>query len=138
MEHNGPAVVGISKVLVVDDERDMLELLRVILEKAGYEVITSTNGEAGFSAAVKNLCDVIMLDYMLPGLNGLEISRLLLDDNRTYRVPVIMLSARSEASLQAQALQLGVDDYIVKPFDPRELVSRIKAVQRHPRRVKQM
>lgn len=119
-----------GKILVIDDEKDLVELLRYNLEKEGFTVRSAHDGEAGLSAAKKDLPDLILVDLMLPGIDGLDVCRALRSDSRTSRIPLIMLTAKSAESDRVLGLELGADDYITKPFSPRELVARIKAVLR--------
>ena len=117
-------------VLVIDDEKDLLELVRYNLEKEGYRIRTAEDGEAGLEAAVRELPDIVIVDLMLPGIDGLEVCRRLRTDQRTARTPVIMLTAKSTETDRVVGLEIGADDYVTKPFSPRELTARIKAVLR--------
>ena len=119
-----------ATVLVVDDERDLIEMVRYGLEKEGFEVAGAFSGESGLAVAAHNLPDLILLDLMMPGMDGLEVFRRLRSDKRTDSVPIIILTARSSESDRVVALELGADDYITKPFSPRELAARVKAVLR--------
>ena len=119
-----------SLVLVIDDEKDLLELVRYNLEKEGYRVKTAEDGEAGLGAAVRELPDIVVVDLMLPGIDGLEVCRRLRADQRTARTPIIMLTAKSAEIDRIVGLEMGADDYVTKPFSPRELAARIKAVLR--------
>jgi len=119
-----------GRVLVIDDEKDLIELVRYNLEKEGFQVASALNGEAGMADALRQLPDVIIIDLMLPGVDGLEVCRFLRGDSRTSRIPLIMLTAKSGESDRIVGLELGADDYITKPFSPRELIARIKAVLR--------
>lgn len=124
-----------ENILVVDDEKDILELVRYNLAKAGYEVQCAASGEAALDLLERSVPDLILLDLMLPGLDGLDVCRRLKQDERTRSVPVIMLTARGEDADIVAGLELGADDYITKPFSPRVLVARIRAVLRrrsHP------
>ncbi|MDD4335279.1 MAG: response regulator transcription factor [Desulfotomaculaceae bacterium] len=116
-----------SKILVVEDEKNILELVRFNLEREGYEVISTTDGACGLEMVREELPDLIILDVMLPGMNGLEVCRELQQDSATRFIPVIILSARAEELDRVLGLEMGADDYIVKPFSPRELVARVKA-----------
>ena len=118
------------RVLVIDDEKDLLELVRYNLEKEGYKIRTAEDGEAGLAAAVRELPDIVIVDLMLPGIDGLDVCRRLRADQRTARVPVIMLTAKSAETDRVVGLEIGADDYVTKPFSPRELAARIKAVLR--------
>ena len=117
-------------VLVVDDEKDLLELVRYNLEKEGYRVRTEEDGEAGLDAAARELPDIVVVDLMLPGIDGLDVCRRLRADQRTARTPIIMLTAKSTETDRVVGLEIGADDYITKPFSPRELAARIKAILR--------
>jgi two-component system phosphate regulon response regulator PhoB len=117
-------------VLVIDDEADLIELVRYNLEKEGFEVIAAADGESGLQAARKRLPQVIVLDVMMPGMDGLEVCRHLRSDDRTSRIPLIMLTARAAETDRVVGLEMGADDYVTKPFSPRELVARVKAILR--------
>jgi len=121
---------GKRRILVIDDEKDLIELVRYNHEKEGFSVRGAQDGESGLSAAIKYLPDLIVVDLMLPGVDGLDVCKSLRLDKRTARVPIIMLTAKSAESDRILGLELGADDYITKPFSPRELVARIKAVLR--------
>lgn len=117
-------------VLVVDDERDILELVDYNLAKEGYHVVGVTTGEDALVATRTKLPDLIVLDLMLPGVGGLEVCRRLKADPRTVGIPIVMLTAKgSEADIVA-GLELGAADYVTKPFSPRVLTARVKAVLR--------
>jgi len=118
---------GKTRVLVVDDDANICELIRIYLEKEGYEVITQTRGDKaveGFSQAAPN---IVVLDIMLPGMDGWEVCR---EIRKKSNIPIIMLSAKGETFDKVLGLELGADDYVVKPFEAKELVARIKAVLR--------
>jgi two-component system, OmpR family, alkaline phosphatase synthesis response regulator PhoP len=119
-----------GRILVIDDEKDLIELVRYNLEKEGFIVRSAQDGESGLSAARKELPDMILVDLMLPGMDGLDVCRSLRSDSRTARIPLIMLTAKSAESDRILGLELGADDYVTKPFSPRELLARIKAVLR--------
>jgi two-component system, OmpR family, alkaline phosphatase synthesis response regulator PhoP len=119
-----------GRILVIDDEKDLIELVRYNLEKEGFVVRSAQDGESGLSAAKKELPDLIIVDLMLPGIDGLDVCRSLRSDSRTARIPVIMLTAKSAEPDRILGLELGADDYVTKPFSPRELLARIKAVLR--------
>ncbi len=123
-------VMGRERILVVDDEEDLLELVNYNLTREGYRVETVATGEAALAAARKTLPDLIVLDLLLPSIDGLEICRLLKNDPKTKHIPVIMLTAKSEESDMVTGLELGADDYMTKPFSPRVLLARIKAILR--------
>ena len=119
-----------SLVLVIDDEKDLLELVRYNLEKEGFRVKTAEDGEAGLGTAMRELPDIVVVDLMLPGIDGLEVCRRLRADQRTAQTPVIMLTAKSAEIDRIVGLEMGADDYVTKPFSPRELSARVKAVLR--------
>ncbi len=119
-----------EKILVIEDEEDILELVRYNLARNGYQVTGAVTGEQGLELARDSAPDLIILDLMLPGIDGLEICRRLAGDARTGNIPVIMLTAKSEEADVVAGLELGADDYITKPFSPRVLLARIKAVLR--------
>jgi two-component system alkaline phosphatase synthesis response regulator PhoP len=117
-------------ILIVDDEEDILELVSYNLKKAGYRVSSVTSGEGAIKAARSKLPDLVLLDLMLPGVDGLEVCNTLKRDPRTANVPVVMFTARGEEADIVTGLELGADDYITKPFSPRVMLARIKAVLR--------
>jgi two-component system, OmpR family, alkaline phosphatase synthesis response regulator PhoP len=117
-------------ILVVDDEEDILELVRHHLKREGYEVQCADSGEKALKAARSNPVDLIVLDLMLPGIDGLEVARTLKNDPRTKHIPILMLSAKGEESDVVAGLELGADDYITKPFSPRILIARTRAIIR--------
>jgi len=117
-------------VLVIDDERDLIELVRYNLEKGGFDVIGATKAEAGLEIARLNSPDAVILDIMMPGVDGLEVCRQLRADARTARIPVIMLTAKAGEADRVVGLEIGADDYLAKPFSPRELVARVRAILR--------
>jgi len=119
-----------EKILVVDDEEDLLELVRFNLNREGYRVFCVTSGEKGLSEAGQELPDLIILDLMLPGMDGLEIARHLKENRRTKNIPIMMLTAKGEEADIVTGLELGADDYITKPFSPRVLTARVRAVLR--------
>jgi two-component system, OmpR family, alkaline phosphatase synthesis response regulator PhoP len=117
-------------VLLVDDEEDILELLRYNLNREGYKTICAASGEEALKKAESAKLDLIVLDLMLPGKDGLEITKILRHHPETARVPIIMLTAKGEEADIVTGLELGADDYITKPFSPRILLARIKALLR--------
>jgi two-component system, OmpR family, alkaline phosphatase synthesis response regulator PhoP len=119
-----------GRILVIDDEKDLIELIRYNLELEGFEVKAAGDGEMGLSAAAQSLPDLILLDLMLPGIDGLEVCRALRSDVRTSRIPVIMLTARGGEPDRIVGLEMGADDYVTKPFSPRELTARVRALLR--------
>ena len=117
-------------ILVVEDESNILELVKYNLEEADYRVITASRGDTGLEQARKNKLDLIVLDLMLPGMNGIEITKTLKQNEKTSHIPIIMLTAKAQEADKIVGLELGADDYMTKPFSPRELVARVKAVLR--------
>jgi two-component system alkaline phosphatase synthesis response regulator PhoP len=120
-------------VLVVEDEQDISELIRYNLDREGFSVVETASGEEGIEAARKNRPDLVLLDLMLPGVDGLEVCRRLKGDPSTNTIPIIMVTARGEEADVVTGLELGADDYVTKPFSPRVLVARTRAVLRRPR-----
>ena len=123
-------------VLVVDDEKDIVQLIRYNLEREGFKVESASDGNEALKKAVEVKPDVILLDIMLPGKDGYEVIKSLNQTERTANVPVIFLTAKSAEFDEVLGLELGADDYIVKPISPRKLVSRIRAVLRRYEGVK--
>ncbi len=123
-----------SRVLVIDDDPDIVTLVRYNLEKEGCAVLTAGTGEEGLEAARRHGPDLVLLDLMLPGLDGTEVCRLLRQEPRTAAIPVIMLTAKTEESDIVTGLALGADDYVTKPFSPKVLLARVKAVLRRQER----
>jgi len=117
-------------VLVVDDEATIREVVRRYLEREGYQVVEAEDGHAALDALLIHTPDLVVLDLMLPGVDGLTITRHLRTTARNKSLPIIMLTAKGEASDRIRGLDLGADDYIAKPFSPREVVSRVNAVLR--------
>ncbi|OHB57233.1 MAG: DNA-binding response regulator [Planctomycetes bacterium GWF2_42_9] len=121
-----------EKILIVDDEEDVLELVRFNLEKDGYKSETASSGEEAITAAKSKLPDLVILDLMLPGIDGLEVCKKLKSDSKTENIPIIMLTAKGEESDIITGLELGADDYITKPFSPKVLTARVRRIlQRH-------
>ncbi len=125
-----------ERILVVDDEEDILELVRFNLAREGYAVICTTSGEKTLKIARAEHPDLIVLDLMLPGMDGLEVAKVLKNDPRTKDIPIVMLTAKGEEADIVTGLELGADDYITKPFSPRVLVARVRAALR--RKVKEI
>lgn len=123
-----------SRILVVEDDRDIAELIGHYLTNAGHEPEVLGSGAEVMAVARRAAPDVLILDRMLPGLDGLEICRAMRSDPMTAAVPIIMLTARAEESDRIVGLELGADDYITKPFSPKELVARVNALLRRTRR----
>jgi phosphate regulon transcriptional regulator PhoB len=119
-----------KKILIVDDEPDLVELLAYNLKKEGFQVSTAPDGGVALEKARKKSYDLIILDLMLPGIQGIELCRILRSDPKTERVPIIMLTAKGDEADRVRGLETGADDYMAKPFSPRELIARVKAVLR--------
>ena len=115
---------------IVDDEEDIRELVSVNLKKAGYKTKEYPDGKAFLRSLAKSLPDVVILDLMMPGLDGIEVCRNLRADDRYKELPVIMLTAKAEEADRVLGLEMGADDYVTKPFSPRELTARVKALLR--------
>ncbi len=118
------------KILVVDDEDNIRELLKFSLEKNGFVVKEASDGEQALTVLSNYIPDLIILDLMLPQIDGLEVCRRIKSNSNTAGIPIIMLTARAEEIDKVLGLELGADDYITKPFSPREVVARVKAVLR--------
>lgn len=118
------------KILVVEDEKDIRDLVRYNLEAEGFAVVEASDGEVGLSLAARERPALLVLDLMLPGLPGLEVCRLLRTKEATQRLPILILTARASEVDRILGLEMGADDYVTKPFSPRELVARVKAVLR--------
>lgn len=122
--------IGKPTVLVVEDEPDLREVIRYNLEREGFVVLESEDGEEGLRILRKRLPSLVLLDIMLPGMDGIEICRAMKADRLTRSIPVIMVTAKGDESDVVLGLGVGADDYVAKPFSPRELTARIKAVLR--------
>ena len=118
------------RIAVVEDEPDLAEVVRYNLSREGFQVEVHGRGDSALDSVRRRPPDLIVLDLMLPGLDGLELTRALKRDPATSRIPLVMLTARAEELDRVVGLELGADDYITKPFSPRELTLRIKAVLR--------
>ena len=119
-----------EQILVVDDEEDLQELVQYNLSKEGYRVTCVGNGEDAIRAARSQLPDLIVLDLLLPTVDGLEVCKLLKNDSKTKHIPIVMLTAKGEEADMVTGLELGADDYVTKPFSPRVLTARVKAALR--------
>jgi phosphate regulon transcriptional regulator PhoB len=119
-----------KKLLVIEDDKDIVELVRYNLEKEGYSVTASSDGASGLAQLRKSPPDLLLLDLMLPKLSGLEVCKEIRRDAALNRLPILMVTARSEEADRVVGLELGADDYVTKPFSPRELVARVKALLR--------
>jgi two-component system phosphate regulon response regulator PhoB len=122
-----------KSIFVVEDEEDILELLRFNLTREGYSVTTATSGEEAVKGISRKIPDLVLLDLMLPGLDGLEVCRALKKDPKTAGIPIVMATAKGEESDVVSGLELGADDYITKPFGMKVLIARVRAVLRRKR-----
>ena len=125
--------IGDASVLIVDDEAPILALVRYNLEKAGYRVLEAADGREALLVASEEQPDIIVLDWMLPSLSGIEVCRRLRRDRDLSHTPIIMLTARGDEEDRVRGLDVGADDYMPKPFSPSELLARIRAVLRRIR-----
>ena len=119
-----------EKILIVEDEKDIIKMLEYNLKKEGFRTISAYDGEDAIDLAMREHPDIVLLDLMLPGIDGLEVCKSLKAEKKTKDIPIIMLTAKSQESDKILGLELGADDYVTKPFSPRELLARIKAVLR--------
>ena len=117
-----------ENILIVDDEEDVLELVRYNLDKNGFRVETATTGEEALIKARAKLPDLVILDLMLPNIDGLEVCKKLKNDSKTQNIPIIMLSAKGEEADIVTGLELGADDYVTKPFSPKVLIARVRRI----------
>ncbi len=120
-------------ILIVEDDRDIVQMLEFNLQSEGYDTISALNGEDGLKLAKREKPDLIILDIMLPRLDGFEVCRLLKAADSTAETPIIILSAKSQETDKVLGLELGADDYVTKPFSPRELIARTRAILRRGR-----
>ncbi|HET6515030.1 MAG TPA: response regulator transcription factor [Thermodesulfovibrionales bacterium] len=123
-----------QKILAVDDEQDIIELLAYNLSIDGFEVTTAADGEEALKKIRAMSFDLVILDLMMPGIHGMDLCRILRNDPKTKNLPIIMLTAKTEEVDRVLGLEMGADDYVTKPFSPRELTARIKAVLRRSTR----
>jgi two-component system alkaline phosphatase synthesis response regulator PhoP len=119
-----------ENILVVDDERDILELIEYNLTKNGYRVKTASSGEEALELFRDNEYDLIILDLMLPGVDGLDICKIIKADNKKAHIPIVMVTAKAEEADRVAGLEIGADHYVTKPFSPRELLAIVKATLR--------
>jgi phosphate regulon transcriptional regulator PhoB len=119
-----------KRILIIEDDKDIVELVRYNLEKEGYRVSAADDGAAGLAQARSSPPDLLVLDLMLPKLPGLEICKELRRNSKSPRLPILMLTARGDEADRVVGLEMGADDYVSKPFSPRELVARVKALLR--------
>src|SRR5438128_1480660 len=118
------------KILIIEDETDVADLLTLNLRKAGYRVSTAADGASGLQKARDDKPDFIILDLMLPKMSGLEVCKILKNDTATSQIPILMLTAKAEEIDRIVGLEFGADDYVTKPFSPREVLLRIQAIMR--------
>lgn len=128
------------RILIADDEPNQLELLRFGLEQSGYEVMAASDGQEAINRVLEELPDLVILDWMMPQVSGIDVCRILRGNTITKAIPIIMLSARGEEGDRTLGLDSGADDYMTKPFSPRELNARVKAILRrvNPARLDQV
>ena len=119
-----------KKVVVIEDEPDIQEMIEFNLEKEGFRVVTANSGDEGVRAVVREAPDLVLLDLLLPGLDGIEVCRKLKMDPVTQKIPIIMVSAKGEESDVVLGLGVGADDYVTKPFRPKELIARVRVALR--------
>jgi phosphate regulon transcriptional regulator PhoB len=117
-------------ILVVDDEADLVELVSYNLKKEGFRIDSASDGESALAKIREDKYDLLILDLLLPGIQGMELCRIVRNDPKTASLPIIMLTAKGEEVDRIVGLEIGADDYVTKPFSPRELVARVKAVLR--------
>ena len=116
-----------QRILVVDDDKEVVRLMRAYLEQAGFEVLVAYDGETAVHNLRREKPDLVLLDLMLPGMDGWEITRLMRGDANLAAIPIIMLTARVDDTDKIVGLEMGADDYVTKPYNPREVVARVKA-----------
>jgi phosphate regulon transcriptional regulator PhoB len=119
-----------KRILIIEDDKDIVELLRYNLEKDGFQVMAVSDGVTGLAQVKRSAPDLLVLDLMLPKLSGLEVCKEIRREARYARLPILMLTAKGEEADRVVGLELGADDYVTKPFSPRELVARVKALLR--------
>lgn len=119
-----------TTVLVVEDENDVVDLLRYHLKRGGFKVLIEKSGDAGLASARQNRPDAAIFDIMMPGMSGLEVCRALKSDPETQGIPILMLTAKSDVKDRVKGLEIGADDYVTKPFSPKEVVLRVQGLIR--------
>ena len=119
-----------GEILIVEDDRDIVEMVEYNLKEEGYRTIAAFDGKKGIEQAKREKPDLIILDLMLPAIDGFEVCKILRQQESTSHIPIIILSAKSRETDKVVGLELGADDYVTKPFSPRELIARVKAVLR--------
>jgi len=125
-----------AKIIIVEDDPDICEILEYNLEQEGFDIEIYHEGQQALDAILREPPDLVLLDLMLPGMNGLEMARIIRKDEHTFNLPIIMITARSEEMDILHGLEQGADDYITKPFRPREVIARVKALLRRLERDK--
>lgn len=120
-------------ILLIEDEKNIVELVKYNLEQEGFSVLSATRGDTGLDLALKSKPNLVILDLMLPEIDGLEICKTLRQNEKTSAIPIIILTAKAQESDRIVGLELGADDYVTKPFSPRELAARVKAILRRGR-----
>ncbi|NLF13755.1 MAG: response regulator transcription factor, partial [Anaerolineaceae bacterium] len=120
----------VQRILVVDDDREIVRLVKAYLERSGYEVLVAYDGESALHMLRRERPDLMLLDLMLPGRDGLDVTRVVRSDGSLAALPIIVLTARVEDQDKIVGLELGADDYVTKPFNPGEVVARVRAVLR--------
>jgi len=123
--------VGNKKILIIEDETDIVEFVTFNLIRDGFDVISAKTGEEGLKKDLTEMPDLILLDIMLPGLNGLDVCRALKNKEQTHHIPIVMLTARNEDVDIITGLEIGATDYVTKPFSPKVLIARLRAILRH-------
>ena len=121
-------------ILIIDDEQDILDLLSYNLKKEGFSIITAKDGANGKKTAISSNPDLIILDLMLPGIDGLELCRILKKEPKTALIPIIMLTAKGQEMDKVKGLEMGADDYVTKPFSVKEIAARVKALLRRTKK----
>jgi two-component system, OmpR family, phosphate regulon response regulator PhoB len=124
----------VQRLLVAEDDPDIRELVLFKLRAAGFDVTTAVDGREALTRALEEPPDLVLLDVMMPGLSGLEVCAALREDDATARIPIILLTAKAQEADVTSGLGVGADDYVVKPFSPRELLTRVQAVLARSRR----
>ncbi len=124
-----------KKILVVDDEKNIVELIKMNLERSGFDIISAYTGEEAIKKTISNNPDLILLDLMLPDIDGFEVCRIIKLNEKTKNIPIIMITAKSEETDKVIGLGLGADDYVTKPFGVRELEARVKTVLRRTQEI---
>lgn len=127
-------IMAKGRILIIEDDRDIVDLLAFNLHEENYKTLTAHDGREGLAIAIRLQPDLIILDIMLPAMDGFEVCRELKAEKQTMNIPIIMLSARSQETDKVVGLELGADDYVTKPFSPRELIARVRAILRRNRR----